>query len=170
VTYSQTSTRTTTFSLSNAKYVASKVQTDLRQLQRWYGHPSDARIANYHGELVVLSAGGFVELVKYGFRREDAWILTVEYRFRYDGTLVGDSRAGGVRSSVNLQGAVFGSWLEHTRTWDDLSRTEREAVEANLPFKRVGAEESPYVAGSYMTDRTYSSNGSGASRRRFVAS
>lgn len=164
-----TTTNTTSYTTSKAKYVASKVQTDLRQFQRWYGEPSDAWIDAYHNELVILSSRGLVDRVKYGFKRGGIWVLTLEYTFRYDGTLVGDDRAGGVRHDFSRNGAVFGSYLYFSAAWDRLSRTERDAVGGLLPFDRTPSDEVGYAAGRYASDRTYSIDGSGASRRTFVA-
>jgi len=169
MTYSHTTTATTTFTLSNARYVASKVQTDLRQFQRWYGEPTDAWITAYHDELVILSSGGYVEQVKYGYRRNGAWILTLEYQFRYDGTLVGDDRAGGVRHAVNRDGAAFASYLYWSSAWYNLSETQRSAIRETLPFTRSSTGEPPYTVGRYASDRTYAVDGSGASRRMFLS-
>lgn len=168
MSHSYTTTNTKTYSLSNAKYVASKVQTDLRQFQRWYGQPSDPWIDSYHEELVILSAGGYVDRVKYGFKSRGIWVLTLEYAFRYDGTLVGDDRAGGVRHAFDPNGATFGSYLYWSRAWDESSPSEREAVRRTLPFQRSYCEEAGYGAGRYANDRTYAVDGSGASRRMFV--
>ena len=166
-TYTTTSTQT--FTTSKAKYVASKVQTDLRQFQRWYGEPSDAWIDAYHEELVVLSSRGLVDRVKYGFQRNGIWVLTLEYAFRYDGTLVGDDRAGGVRHTFSSNGAAFGSYLYFSSAWDRLSLGERDEVRRLLPFDRTPSDEVGYAAGRYASDRTFSVDGSGASRRMFVA-
>jgi Bacterial HORMA domain family 1 len=169
MSYSHTTTATTTFSLSNAKYVASKVHTDLRQFQRWYGEPCDTLIDTYHDELVILSARGLVDRVKYGFQRRETWVLTLEYTFRYDGTLVGDDRAGGVRHAFSRNGAIFGSYLYWSSAWDRLSPSERDTVRDLLPFERTPSEDARYAAGRYANDRTYSVDGSGTSRKMFVA-
>ncbi|MGW0103558.1 HORMA-1 domain-containing protein, partial [Nocardia sp. NPDC003354] len=42
MTVSYSHSASNTFSLSSARYVASKVATDLRQMQRYYGRPSDS--------------------------------------------------------------------------------------------------------------------------------
>lgn len=169
MSYSYSASETATFSLSDAKYIASKVQTDLRQCQRWYGEPSDTWIEAYHDELVVLSARKLVDRVKYGFQRNGAWVLTLEYTFRYDGTLVGDDRAGGVRQAFDLNDAVFGSYLYWSSAWHQLNLNERDAIRSLLPFERTSSEEARYAAGRYANDRTYAVDGSGASRRMFVA-
>lgn len=168
MSYTHTTTATTTYTLSKAKYVVSKVQTDLRQFQRWYGEPSDKMIDAYHDELVILSAGGYVDRVKYGFKRNGRWVLTIEYEFRYDGTLVGDDRGGGVRQPFDRNGATFGSYLYWSSAWDRLTAAERDAIRKTLPFQRSHAEEAPYAAGRRVADRTYSVDGSGASRTMYI--
>ena len=42
-----TSTSTSSYTVTNARYLSSKVAADLRQLQRLYGAPSDAMIGEY---------------------------------------------------------------------------------------------------------------------------
>jgi Bacterial HORMA domain family 1 len=168
MSYSHTTTASKTYTLSNAKYVASKVRTDLRQFQRWYGDPSDAEIDAYHDELVILSADAYVDQVKYGFKRGGIWVLTLEYRFRYDGTLVGDDRAGGVRHPFNPNGASFTSYLYWSPGWRELTPTEQDAVRKTLPIARTPTGEPQYAPGRYASDRTYAVDGSGASRRMYI--
>ena len=50
-------TATQTFTLTHAKYLASKVVSDMYQCSRLYGSPSADQIANYEKELVVMLAG-----------------------------------------------------------------------------------------------------------------
>lgn len=168
MSYSYTTTGSKTYTRSNAKYVASKVRTDLRQFQRWYGEPSDAEIDAYHDELVILSADGYVDQVNYGFKRGDSWVLTLEYKFRYGGTLACDDRAGGVRHPFTRNGAAFTSYLYWSSAWRALTSTERDAIRKTLPIIRTPSGEPQYAAGRYGSDRTYAVDGSGASRRMFV--
>ncbi len=52
----------------------SKVATDLKRVQRFYGDPSDTRIANYETELIELLKAGFLSEVTYGYQRNGSWI------------------------------------------------------------------------------------------------
>src|SRR6478752_2501033 len=70
LTYSNTQT----FTLTHAKYLASKVATDLKRLQRLYGFPSDSIIESYETELTELLKGGYLDTVTYGFKRNNNWI------------------------------------------------------------------------------------------------
>jgi hypothetical protein len=53
-----TITATTTFTLTHAKHMAAKVATDLKRLQRLYGSPTDAAIADYETEVIELLKAG----------------------------------------------------------------------------------------------------------------
>jgi hypothetical protein len=170
MTSSYSATASKSYTRSNARYVASKVRTDLQQLQRWYGEPSDKWIDDYHDELVILSAGRYVDQVTYGFKRDGRWVLTLEYTFRYDGTLSSDDRAGGVRQTFDPPGAYFTSYLRWSSAWSALTSAEKDAVRKTLPFIRTTTGEPQYAAGRYASDRTYSVDGSGASRRMFIPS
>lgn len=47
---STTSTRTSTFTIAHARYVTSKIKTDLKRLQMEYGAPPDAGIEAFGEE------------------------------------------------------------------------------------------------------------------------
>ena len=70
---SMTSTRTSTFTIANARYVTSKIKADLKLLQRAYGSPTDADIEAYGEEAAQLLNGGYLGTVTYGFRRNGSW-------------------------------------------------------------------------------------------------
>ncbi|WP_280331289.1 hypothetical protein [Nocardia wallacei] len=76
MTTSYTTTTTETFSKASARYIASKIATDLRQLQRYYDAPTDSEIDSYAEEATVLSQHSCIEKVLYGFQRSGSWILT----------------------------------------------------------------------------------------------
>jgi hypothetical protein len=79
MTYSSTSSNTQTFTLTHAKYLASKVATDLKRMQRLYGSPSDYQINNFESELTEFLRNGFLSEVTYGFKRNDNWIYSERF-------------------------------------------------------------------------------------------
>lgn len=156
---------TTTFSITNARYVTSKIKTDLRLLQRFYRKPSDEDVDDYDEEAAQLLAKGYLDTVTYGFRRNGLWIPpTLRYVARNDGTLASDDRAGRVPAGLNVSGASFYSYLTYSSKWDRLTAPEQQAVKDSLPVKRSGAPEPGSSGGYWAGDRTYSSNGSGVGR------
>jgi hypothetical protein len=166
VTVSYTRSETESFSLSNAKYVASKVATDLRQLQRFYGKPSDTEISDYALEAAVLAYRGYVQKVIYGFKRGTYWILTLEYT-AVNGTLTADDRAGGVYRHADISGAVFHSYLIRTSAWWNLSPAERDGINESLPITRTSGTAPGYTGGYHTVDRTYSAHGTGFTRSSY---
>ena len=162
-----TRTRTQTFNITHARYVTSKIMTDLKLLQGAYGDPSDSRIEDFGEEAALLLRDGYLGDVTYGYRRNGKWILAMRYTARSDGTLEADDRAGRIPRGVNIDGAGFYSYLTYSSAWDGLSQAAREAAKAKLPVERTSAEP-PGTSGGYWTaDRKYASNGTGVARSTF---
>jgi hypothetical protein len=164
MSYSYTFNDSITFTVTHAKHIAAKVATDLKRMQRLYGAPSDASIAQYEAELIELLKGGYLKCVTYGYRRDGKWI---EPALRYTAQdLAGgsaDDDAGRMRPGANIDGATFYSYLTHTTAWDALSGVQRASIEQQLPFRRTGAPE-PAVNGYLAHDRTYSAGGRALNR------
>ena len=99
MSYSYTQTETTTFTITHARHMASKVATDLKRLQRFYYTPSDQQICDYETEIIELLKGGYLAEVTYGFRRDGKWI---EPALRYTardlaGNVANDDDPGRIR-------------------------------------------------------------------------
>ncbi len=69
MTSSYTFSASTTFTITHARHITAKVATDLKRVQRFYGKPTNAQIADYEQELTELLKGGYVDWVAYGFQR-----------------------------------------------------------------------------------------------------
>jgi hypothetical protein len=158
--YSYTSTGVVTFTATHAKHLASKVATDLKRVQRFYGHPTDQEIDDYETELTLLIKDGYLETVTYGFRRGDLWIEpTLKYTARdLAGASSIDEDPGRIRPGADVGGAYFTSYLTYSSSWSLLSTAERNAYKDLLPVRRSGAPE-PGVNGHMQVDRTYSAGG-----------
>ena len=165
----QTGTQTSTFNITRARYVTSKLKADLKLLQRAYDAPSDADIEAYGEEAALLLRDGLLGDVTFGFRRNGNWILALRYIARTDGTLEADDRAGRVPRGVDMTGASFYSYLTYSAAWGWLDWQRRQEIEKSLPVNRTAAP-APGTAGGYWTsDKMYSSNGSGLGRMSFRA-
>lgn len=154
----QSYTNSQTFTVTNAKYIASKVAADLKRIQRFYNLPSDETICSFETELVEFLRYGFLDTVTYGFQRDGKWIEpTLIYKAKeLYGLTSGDDDPGSVKPGANVSGAVFHSYLTYSTLWSSKSEADKEAFHKNLPFLRVGAPE-PSVNGYLINDRTYSS-------------
>jgi hypothetical protein len=166
MSYSYTRTSTETFTRTIARYIASKVATDLHRMYSYYGQPSLERIDDYLEELTELLVGDYVQSVEYGFKRDNNRVVSLYYEVRSDGTLT-DSRAGGVYARADITGATWFSFLTFTSKWFALVEGQRDQVEKRLPFRRSDGEAPQQGDGYWVTDRAYTLDGVGTQRRIF---
>ncbi len=158
-----TTTRSSSFTRTDAKYLASKVGADLHQLRRLFGKPSEEDIAEYLEELTTLLAGGYLSYVEYGFRKGNDWV----YCHRYTASQLlanTDDRPGGVLPR-SVGDASFYSYLSRSTAWSNLTASDRERILAAIPVKRTGAPLPGTTGGNWVEDRTYGSNGVGVTRK-----
>jgi len=166
MSYSYTRSESATFTITHARYMAAKVATDLKRLQRFYGEPSDSKIEDYETEIIELLKAGFLETVTYGFRSDGQ---SIEPTLRYTATeLAGmsanDDDPGRIRPRAKVPGASFCSYLTYTPDWDRLSSADQNKVKSGIPFERGSAPE-PILSGYYTQDLTYSSGGRALNRQ-----
>jgi hypothetical protein len=159
-------TATTTFTRTHADYIASKVAADQRQMQNFYGKPSDAQIADYVAELVEHLVAGFIASVEYGFKRDGAWIVSLRYDIRNDGT-VADTGSGRVYPSADVGNFGVSSYLITNSAYASADSATKNAFHAKLPFQRVGAEEPEHLSGYWEDGKSYSAGGVGAVRKQW---
>lgn len=162
-TYTQTNT--ITFTITHARYLASKVATDLKRIQRFYGSPTDEWITRFEEELAQLLKNGYLKKVTYGYQRNDIWIPpSLSYTAYELNTLNGtDDDPGKVLPGANISGASFGSFLEYSQTYFDVSPEERRRFNDGLPFQR-GNGQAPGAEGYFSNDRSYFSGGRSLNR------
>jgi hypothetical protein len=157
-------TESSTFTVTHARHMAAKVAADLKRMQRFYGKPSDERIAEFEAEVVELLKGGYLGTVSYGFKRDGQFIEpTLRYTAQDLMGSANDDDPGKLRASADVTGASFYSYLTHSAAWHRLSPAEQAQFEERLPISRGGAAE-PSVNGYLVDDRTYSSGGRALNR------
>ena len=150
--YSLSSTQTS--SITDAKYLASKVATDLARFQRFYGSPSDKEISDYEAELTILLKHDAVDNVVYGFKRNGLWTLaSVRYVALPGGALQVDDDPGRIRANLDVAGASFGSFLTYSSKWDGRSSEDRARVRSQLPFDRNTGNSPNLELGQWVQDK-----------------
>lgn len=159
----QTVTKTSTFTSTHASYIAAKVATDLKRMQRFYGKPYDEAIYNFEAEVILLLKHGYLKKVFYGFKRNGLWIEPTLIYTSSELSAAANDDPGKIRPGQDITNAVFYSFLEYSDTWFNLSDKERESFEKNLPIQR-GVGSIPGINGYLDNDRTYSSGGRALSR------
>lgn len=157
------------FTLTQAKYLASKVTADMRRCQQLYGHPSDTRINNLGTELALLLRNDYVKTYEFGFVRDsdDERVLTWRYSVDSAGNLRSDDRPGRIVSGVNVSGASFKTYLIKSAAWDNLTEAQQAAIEAMLPVTRHFAPEYGSSLGYWKKDLCYSATGVAMVRESF---
>lgn len=165
MSFSFTTSESTTFTVTHARHMAAKVATDLKRLQRLYGHPDDSWIAAFEIEATELLKQGYLGTVTYGFRRDGKWIEpTLQYTAReLAGFAANDDDPGRIRPGANISNASFYSYLTYSAAWNRLSPADQDAFQRSLPFYRGGAPE-PAIDGYLSGDLTYSSGGRALNR------
>ena len=158
-----------TFTLTHAKHLASKVVSDLYQCRNFYGEPSEAQIAKYQDELVVMLAGGYVKEYEFGFKKNDQRIVSWQYRVNANGDLVGgtDDRSGGIYARADISGATNFNFMSYSQTWFDLTSNEQNNVKSKHLINRGTGYLPSDGAGYWHTDRTYSGAGVAIERKTF---
>jgi hypothetical protein len=156
--------RTVTYTLTNVRYVVSKIRADLEQMRLFYGSPSSAQIERYGAEAEMLLAADYLKEVTYGFRR-GADHVPPTLKYTRQSLLTIDERPGRVPPGENIAGATFYTYLTYTDSWFILSQKQRDDFEATLPFIRRSADEPGIDGGSWVNEKSYSSNGQGVQRR-----
>ena len=159
-----TTSSTSTFTRTNARYIASKIAADLRQMQLFYDEPSSSDIEAYVDEAVEYLVAGYLKNVEYGFRKAGDWVVSLRYEVRSDGTLT-DGAPGGVYAHADTAGAHFHSFLRQNSTYSNLSPAAQAEFKAKLPVDRTPGQEPGHVNGYWVTGNTYASGGVGADRK-----
>lgn len=165
MTMSFTLSESTTFTITHAKHLASKMATDLKRIQRFYGFPNNQEIDDYEGELIAFLKAGYLDEVAYGFKKDGDWIEpTVKYSAHdlngWDGV---DDDPGKIRPRANVAGASFYSFLTYSSKWSSLSDQEKANFKQGLPVTR-GYGDTPGISGYLEQDRSYSAGGRALNR------
>ena len=157
------------FTLTHAKYLASKVAADMRLCQLYYEKPSDAEINNYGTELAILLRDGYVSTYEFGFVRktDNERILTWRYSVDSSGILTSNDRPGRIIAGVDITSAITCNRLCYSAAWFNLSPQEQGAIKESLPIHRTGAPDYGSSLGYWVKDLSYSSGGVATTRQTF---
>jgi hypothetical protein len=165
-----TGSRTTEFTITDARYVGARIGADLRLLNGLYGEPELGSIDDFIEEAAQLLRDGYLGTVDYGFRQDvsNEWKLRLRYTATTGGQLI-NSRPGSLPTAANLLGYDFCSYLTYSAKFRNLSGPSRAAIVARLPVQRVTGDEPATGAGSFLTGHGYARNGVGVTRDIYVA-
>lgn len=171
---SSSSTRTAAATTTVAKiaYVTRKMQADFLAILDTYTY--DGYSESYALEIVedirrlldeeVLDAVSFVWTQKWSNRVLD----TFRYSVVTGNVASTNDRSGGVGYYSELAEADFKVRLTYNQRWIDIGQSERNSISKDLNIAWVSANQLNYGSGSWTTEKTYSKDGYGVVRERFV--
>jgi HORMA domain-containing protein len=160
-------TKSSTFTIVHARYLASKAAADMHLCAQYYGKPSEQRIREYAEELAQYLNSGYLSNYEFGFKKDGKRIVSWRYRVDSSGNLTTDDRPGKVVPYVDVTGAIFFNFLTQNSRFELLSAEEQAQFEASLPIQRTAGEPPLDGAGYWISDRKYFSGGCGLSRETF---
>lgn len=167
MSFTMTRTASESFTLTHAKYLASKVTSDMWRCQQLYGKPSADDINNYGTELALLLRDGHVASYEFGFQTDDKRVLSWRYAVDTSGDLIGDERPGKIVSGVDISQAKWFNFLTYSAKWGNLSAEEKTKINEGLPINRIDGFPPKDGNGYWQTDHSYSSKGAALSRSTF---
>jgi hypothetical protein len=161
VSYSVTESET--FTIAHARRIASKVATDLKRIQRFYGAPSDAWIDSYETELTLLLKADAVTDVVYGFQRGGKWTeVSLRYRALPGGILSADDDPGKIQPGKDITRASFTSFLNYSSS--KLAVGELDTIDRECGFSRTTGNAPLLEVGYWADDLNYIAGGRGLGR------
>jgi hypothetical protein len=160
-------TKTATFSIVHARYLASKVAADMHLCAHYYGKPSEAEIREYAEELAQYLNEGYIAEYEFGFKKDEKRIVTWHYRVDANGNLTTDDRPGKIAAYVDVADATLFNFLTQNSRFFNLPADERARLKARLPVQRTSGQPPSDGSGYWVSDRNYFSGGCGLGRRTF---
>lgn len=161
------STRSSTFTITNAREIAASVGADLRNLYSKYGDPDPSRIEKFTEELALYLKAGYLEYVQFGFRDGDRWVLKLQYTAIAGGYLRNDT-PGNLPSAMAVIGHDFYSFLEQNSVFFELSSEDRAAFKATLPTNRTPGTAPTANRAMSTASTQFSNNGHGVDRTVYL--
>ena len=155
-----------TFTLTSAKYLASKVTADMRRSAQLHGRPFESEINDYGTELALLLKEGYIDDYEFGFEKDGRRVLSFFYKVVH-GTLVGsDDRPGRIFDGF-VSGSSFFNFIRRSSKWSCLSQAEKEAFNNLSPIVRHSGSPPADGSGYWINDLNYSRDGVAIQRRTF---
>lgn len=162
-----TTTATNTFTITHARYLASKVAADMHLCAQYYGRPTEQDIRNYAEELAQYINEGYLAEYEFGYQKADRRLVTWRYKIDASGALTTDDRAGKVVAYVDIAGASFYNYLTQNTRFFQLPSDQRARFKVGLPIHRVDGQPPSDGSGYWKSDRNYYSGGQGLGRQTF---
>ncbi len=164
---SYTVTRSSTFTITHARKLASKVAADMHLCAQYYGLPSEQNIRDYAEEFAQYMNDGYLEEYEFGYKKDNRRVVTWRYIVDANGILTTDERPGKIVAYVDISSASFYNFLTQNSRFFQLSSEQQAQFKAGLPIHRTSGEAPSDGNGYWVSDRNYYSGGQGLGRQTF---
>lgn len=166
----QTRAASQTGTLTSIVYVARKVEADLLAIIDTYGCASESWATNVMHDVRILLDEEVIEKVYLTWtRRGTSEVLDAySYRVIIGGLGLADDRSGNIRYRQELVSADFYFRIEYKQRWWDLSEEDRADIRRRLHFGWSAGGVLDYSNGQWSSEKTYSKDGFGVARDRFI--
>lgn len=155
-----------TFSLTSAKYLASKVTADMRRCSQIHGQPDDSQINAYGTELALLLKDGYLDTYEFGFEKEGLRIFSCFYAVVGGQLVSSDDRPGKIYDG-SVTGSSFFNYICRSSKWVNASQSEKDAWQNVSPVSRVSGNSPVDGSGYWQNDLSYSRDGVALTRKTF---
>ena len=141
-----TVTKTDTFTIIHARYLASKAAADMHLCAQYYGKPSEERIREYAEELAQYLNAGYLAEYEFGYKKDSKRVVCWRYKVDSNGLLTTDDRPGKVVPYVDVMGAIFFNFLTQNSRFFELSSAEQARFQGRTSVCKGRAEILPLMA------------------------
>jgi hypothetical protein len=169
--YTKTRAGTQTSTLSKIVPVARKIEADLLNILDTYGcGPEEWGIAVMH-DVRVLMDEEVIERIYMSWTQPGTNEVLDAYSYRViiGGLGLADDRSGNIRYRPELDGADFHFRVRYNDRWQNLAPADKADIQERLSLSWGPCGWLDYSKGTWQNDhRTYSNDGFGVNRERFV--
>lgn len=165
-----TRTATATSSVAKIAAVTRKVQADFLAILDSYGYFTEdyarkiiSDVRHFLDEEVIDKVS-FIWTTKYSNRV----IETYRYSVVTGGDDMANDRSGGIPYRPDLANADFEVLITYNSRWTNMNTDDRAEVRAGLLLNWGTARNYDYSGGTWTAEKTYSKDGYGLARHRFV--
>jgi len=173
-TGTSTGTRNTTYTSTVAKIVSvtRKVQADFLAILDTYGYFNENYAQRLISDVRMFLDEEVIDHICFVWTQSDSESVLEELKYTVviGGVGLADDRAGGIRYRPELAKALFHVRVNYNARWKNMPGTEKDTIRKDLALKWEPADPLDYSSGNWADDRTYSRDGYGLVRQRFIRS
>ncbi|QEG35823.1 HORMA-1 domain-containing protein [Bythopirellula goksoeyrii] len=163
-----TYTQSSTFTVTHAKHLASKIAADLNACSRLHGQPAISSVKSYNEELIELLRNGYLSRYEFGFKCDDKRVLSWSYDITPAGNIETDDRAGKMSAYVDLSGTTFFNYVWYSGKYHGMNSDQQATFKGTHPINRTPGDPPADGVGYWTgTEKNYSAGGTEVSRRSF---